>query len=241
MTLKTTVLYAAAVLGAALVLAPSAAAADDDIYADYGAEYASVPQEDPFEGFNRAVFSFNNAVDEYLAAPVARVYRRSFPEVLRRMVRNALKNMRQPVSAVNHILQGDPGKGAHSLWGFWINTSLGGGFMNVMKGSGPAPEEEDFGQTLARAGAGSGPYLVLPFLGPSSLRDAGGFAVDSAMSPSTYLFEDAALAAFYGVRAVDGRERALNATDEIKASAPFDLYAAYRSAYFQHRVKQIEE
>ncbi|MET0155058.1 MAG: VacJ family lipoprotein [Rickettsiales bacterium] len=237
-----------AIIGVAAVAAlfhasPSFAdSADDDaLYADYQPETVTL-YNDPYEPMNRRIFAFNMVVDKYIGEPLARGYRFIVPAHVRLMTRNVLKNLKQPVSAVNHLLQGDVTSGADALAGFWINLTLGaGGAMDVMEAAGHDAEDEDFGQTLAVWGYGESAYFVLPILGPSTFRDAIGKGADAVMSPYPYIVDETTLAAKYGVTFVDARESALQTTDDLKQSAPFDLYASYRSLYMQYRNRQIKE
>ena len=235
---------ATAVLAAAIFSSAASHAqtpVDDDLYADYEIDSVTL-YNDPYESINRRIFSFNMAVDKYFAEPLARSYRFILPKHVRLMVGNALQNLKQPVSAVNHILQGDPASGATALWAFWINGTLGaGGVMDVMTAAGHEVEEEDFGQTLAVWGYRDSAYFVMPILGPSTVRDTLSRGVDAAMSPYPYIVDEPVLAARYGLAFIDGRESALQTTDDLKESAPFDLYASYRSLYFQYRERQIKE
>jgi phospholipid-binding lipoprotein MlaA len=219
----------AAVLGLALagtVLGASAVAAQQ--------------VSDPIEPVNRAIFRFNDAVDRAVLEPVARGYRYVAPEPVRRSVRNFLSNLRAPVTLANDLLQGERDRAGTTLARFMINTTLGvGGLFDAASVFGHQPHDEDFGQTLGRWGVGDGPYLVLPLLGPSNLRDTGGRVGDYFFDPLNQccIGDDAALARF-GSSALSEREQALEVVDDLRRNT-LDVYATVRSAYAQRRAAQI--
>ncbi len=200
---------------------------------------------DPFESSNRAVFAFNKAVDKVVIHPVVKGYRAVVPEPGRRGVRNALRNLRSPVTLVNEILQGDvDGAGKVALRAV-VNTLIGvGGLFDVAGMEGYTYEQEDFGQTLGVWGVGHGPYLVLPILGPSSTRDYSGYLVDSFADPLRwYLFNTNNEGWYYakvGVEYLDLRESLMDVLNELESSS-IDYYAAVRSTYYQRREALVRD
>jgi phospholipid-binding lipoprotein MlaA len=206
-------------------------------------------QNDPLEPFNRGVFQFNRVVDGLVLEPAARIYRMVTPQFFRTGVTNFLANLSTPVVFVNDVLQGEPKRAELTLGRFMFNTIMGlGGLIDVggMLGM-PERHYEDFGQTLATHGVGSGPYLMLPLLGPSTGRDAVGRVVDLAFDPLTVL--GAAGVGIYleptefglartGAQAVSVREANIEEVEELERSS-IDLYAAVRTFYYQYRENQI--
>ncbi len=202
---------------------------------------------DPFQGFNKAVFAFNDAADQALIRPIAKGYRAVVPKPARNGLRNFLHNLRAPVNLVNEILQGDLDGAGTVLTRTAINTLIGlGGIVDVAAMEDIPYEQEDFGQTLAVWGVGHGPYLVLPILGPSSMRDGTGLVADMFLDPLNWYF--------YNVRpenegwqyarlAAEGiarREELLEALDDLRSNS-FDYYAALRSAYVQRRATMVRD
>lgn len=152
---------------------------------EFGDEYADKGPiiSDPLEPFNRAMFWFNDKMYFYLIKPVAKAYR-VVPEGVRVAVSNFFDNIHAPVRAVNALLQLRFKAAAQEVWKFSINSTVGVlGFFNVTKGTGIEGADEDFGQTLGYYGVGQGPYLVLPFLGPSSFRDGVGMVAEGYVDP----------------------------------------------------------
>lgn len=198
-------------------------------------------ENDPLEPFNRAMFDFNYTVDSYLLRPVAKGYRYITPEVVRTHVGNFTDNLYEPVNAVNALLQGDIQQGMTSFWRFVLNSTVGlAGLNDVATEAGLARRSEDFGQTLAVWGVDAGPYVVLPLLGPSNLRDTVGVVADFYTNPIFYYAVDdtgTSLAISAG-RGIVQRERYLEALDDIYASS-LDPYVSFRSIYAQRRKAQI--
>ncbi|MHC4481838.1 MAG: MlaA family lipoprotein, partial [Planctomycetota bacterium] len=162
--------------GARPAPAPSAEPSSDDaldaLFEEEFANEASGPQADPFETANRKLFAFNEALHDYVFDPMVKGYRLLLPRPARRSLRRAIENLDAPVLVVNDILQMRFRDAAEAVGSFAINLTLGwGGLFDAAAEAGLEMRHADFGQTLARAGVGSGPYLVLPVLGPSTLRD----------------------------------------------------------------------
>lgn len=142
---------------------------------------------DPFEGFNRNMYAFNEAVDKAAIEPVARGYRAVVPEPARDGVHNVLTNIRQPVVFANSMLQGNAQASADTFGRFLINSTIGvAGIFDVASTLGVTEHNEDFGQTLGVWGVEPGPFLILPLLGPSNFRDTFGIATDRALDPLTW-------------------------------------------------------
>lgn len=201
--------------------------------------------QDPFENTNRAVFSFNTAVDKALIHPVAKGYNTVVPKPARTGVENVLRNLKSPVIFANQALQGDVTGAGTVLVRAVVNTLVGvGGLFDVAASEGIPYEAEDFGQTLAKWGVGHGPYLVVPIIGPSSLRDYVGYAVDSFADPLRwYLFNVDKEDIYYGKLGVEylSLRASLVATLEELEKSSIDYYAATRSAYYQHREALIND
>lgn len=194
---------------------------------------------DPFEATNRAIFKFNNAVDDVLIHPVVKGYRFVIPQPARKGVRNVLRNLKSPTTFANQLLQGDLKGAGQVLVRAVVNTTIGiGGLFDVAGYAGIPYEPEDFGQTLAVWGVGHGPYLVVPVLGPSSTRDYVGYFVDSYADPLRwYLFNIDHEEIYYaklGVEYLDLRESLLDVLEDLEKSS-IDYYAAVRSIYYQRR------
>lgn len=198
---------------------------------------------DPWEGMNRSVHTFNSAVDKAVFKPVAETYVDWTPEFVRTGVSNFLDNLRDPGNAINNTLQGKPGKGITCVVRFLINTTLGiVGFFDVASAMGIEPAPEDFGQTLGVWGVPQGPYLELPFLGPSTVRDVTRYPVSWATHPATYVLADEDWywgAGFVVVDGVDARARLLPLESMRKSTV--DEYAAIRDAYLASREAAVRD
>lgn len=195
---------------------------------------------DPLEPLNRKVFAFNDAVDRAVVAPTARVYREAVPRPVRTGVSNFFGNIGDLWSAVNSFLQFKLENGLNSTLRVGINTFFGfGGLLDIASEARIYAEPEDFGQTLGHWGVGPGPYLVLPLLGPSTLRDAAALPVDMQASPGSLLAGDRATSyALAGLRAVDKRSRLLDAS-RLFDDAALDKYLFARDAWLQRRLNLV--
>lgn len=208
--------------------------------------YASRNQvNDPFEGVNRAVFSFNKAIDDIIFNPTIKAYRTVVPGHARTGIRNAFRNLKSPMRFANQLLQGDIDGAGNELFRTVVNTLVGfGGVFDVAGYEGYEYEPEDFGQTLGVWGLPHGPYLVVPFLGPSSLRDYAGYAVDALADPLRITLHDhdkddvaiARMGADYFLL----REDLHDVLQDLETSS-IDYYAAVRSTYYQSREAQIND
>lgn len=195
---------------------------------------------DPLEGFNRGVFAFNTVLDRIIFRPVARGYVKVVPEGARTSISLFFSNLFYPKTIVNQFLQGKPQAGASDLGRMLINTTVGlGGLFDPATEMGFVRHDEDFGQTLGWWGVGSGPYLVLPLLGPSTLRDAPARIVDYPLNPAGHLDDDDAELAIGITSSVDNRARLLSFDRLLEES--FDPYAFLREAYLQNRAAAVSD
>lgn len=215
----------------------SACASSDDT--KYGQVY------DPFETSNRAVFAFNQVLDENVAEPIAKGYEIVIPEPGRVGVKNVLQNLATPVNAGNQLLQGDFEGALTDLGRAVVNTTLGiAGIFDVAGYFGYEHEPEDFGQTLAVWGFSEGPYFVIPLLGPSNLRDGTGRIVNSALDPLniylTNIDQEELIYTRWGVSLLSQRAEYLDVLNELEESA-IDYYAVMRSSYTQYRKAVIND
>lgn len=192
---------------------------------------------DPFEDWNRAVFNFNEKADRYVLKPVAEGYDAITPAPVQTGIRNFFNNLGEPITMVNALLQGKPGKAARSLTRFVFNSTIGlYGVIDVAGGMGLEREKEDFSQTLAVWGVGSGPYLVLPILGPSDVRGLTGRVADRPLNPVQWQDEVGATELFI-VNGVQTRAGLLG----MEPMAAGDPYVLMRSAYQQRRDYEIND
>ena len=197
--------------------------------------YAQGNPQDPLEGFNRRVFDFNLTIDKHLVEPVASTYVRAVPEPLRNMVGNFFGNIGDVWSATNHLLQGKPGQAFHMVGRVFINTSVGLlGVLDVATVSGVERHSEDFGQTLGVWGMKSGPYIVLPLLGSSTLRDAAAIPLDRSIYNVTLPQESDRRIWFTATQAINGRANALALT-RLLDNVALDKYIFVRDAYLTRR------
>jgi phospholipid-binding lipoprotein MlaA len=190
---------------------------------------------DPWEPFNRAMFTFNDHLDRWVLEPVAKGYDVVTPDELQHCIRNFFWNLRVPIQGLNGLVQGKPVQSASDVGRFTVNTTIGlAGFLDPATYFGLDRHEEDFGQTLGVWGVPNGPYLVIPVLGPSTIRDTGGLAVDSLLTPTWYFLDAAVTVGSRVVETVNTRAIVLQDVERAR-DASFDFYSAVRSAYLQHR------
>lgn len=196
---------------------------------------------DPLEPFNRGVSTFNDNLDKYALKPVAEGYQDYVPSPVRTAVGNFFSNVSDIYSAANNLMQGKPSRAAEDTMRVAINSVLGiGGLIDIATPAGLPKYKEDFGQTLGVWGVPSGPYLVLPLFGPSSVRDASGMVVDRFMDPTTYISPWYASLSASTVRVIDGRAQLLGATNLLEAAA-LDKYSFLRDSYMQRREYLIHD
>jgi len=205
-----------------------------------GAERPRVPNpKDPFESFNRSVTTFNDRVDQALLQPVARAYVKVTPDLLQTGVKNFFGNLADVWSTVNNALQLKPQETVESLARVGVNTILGvGGVIDWASKMGIDRHTEDFGQTLGHWGVGSGPYLVLPLLGPSTLRDTVSLTMDFNGSPTRRVKPVSARYELLGLNLVSKRAQYLGLGDELNDLA-LDRYSFLRDVYLQKRLSDV--
>jgi phospholipid-binding lipoprotein MlaA len=201
-----------------------------------------VEEYDPWEKFNEKMFTFNYNFDRYVFKPAAKGYNAITPDIVQQMIDNAFTNLNMPSRFVNKVLQWKLKDAAIEMSRFLINSTLGiGGLFDIAKQEFKLqPQKADFGQTLGKWGTGPGPYLVLPFLPPLTVRDGIGFFVDGAMNPLSYyipFFPDK-----FAMSAGDQlNQRSLN-LDLFQGfeDTTIDLYSSVRNGYLQRRERLIK-
>ena len=199
----------------------------------------SVDARDPWEPMNRSVYQFNDAVDTIAIKPAAQLYVKVLPSMVRTGVSNFLGNLGDVWSMANSAMQLKGQATVETFMRININTFIGlAGFLDVASEMGIEKRREDFGQTLGHWGVASGPYLVLPLFGPSTLRDAVAFPVDMQGNVTQRLNDEATRYSLLAVRLVDTRSGLLKTVDVIKA-ASLDPYSFVRDAYLQKRQNDI--
>ncbi len=197
---------------------------------------------DPFEGFNRTMFGIHMTLDKYAIKPAALAYSH-VPNPIKQGVTNFTGNIGTPVSMTNQLLQAKITDSTVSLGRFLINSTIGiFGIFDVATKIGLAePQPEDMGQTLATYGVGEGPYLFIPLLGPTTIRDSGGRIADWVSSPLHYSnLTDGEIIAYYAVEGVSFREQGLELLDSLESTSA-DLYISYRNLYRQSRKDKIND
>lgn len=235
---------------AALAVAASAAAAQS-APAPAAADAASAPEmpsdnaapaanpADPFEGFNRGIFSFNEGLDKAILKPVAETYRKVVPQPVRTGVSNVFGNVSDAWSAVNQMLQGKVQNSLEMGMRVAVNSVFGlGGLLDPASEAGLEKRSEDFGQTLGVWGFNPGPYLVLPVFGPSSVRDGLALPVDEVAAPGNYISPTGAALGVTVLGVVDTRAGLLNLTN-LASDLALDKYSFYRDAHIARRLSQV--
>jgi phospholipid-binding lipoprotein MlaA len=194
---------------------------------------------DPVEGFNRAMFAFNEGLDTVLIRPVAKGYDAAMPAFVRTGVANFFGNIADVFIAVNNLLQGKPAEAANDAGRFIVNSSVGIlGFFDIASEAGLEKHDEDFGQTFGRWGAGPGAYLFLPVFGPRDVRDGAGLVLDLAADPVGHIRRVPTRNTLTGVRLISDRAALLPA-DKVIEEAALDKYSYVRDAYLQRRRNQV--
>jgi phospholipid-binding lipoprotein MlaA len=200
-----------------------------------------VGYSDPAEGINRGIFTFNSAVDEYVFDPIISGYRFAVPKEGRQAITNFLRNLKTPVNLTNQLLQGDLNGAGVTLFRFVTNTLTGfGGFLDNAGREGWAYEREDLGQTLAVWGVGDGPYVVMPFFGTASLRDAVGYGLDSLLDPINHINDDGVRYAYNGTLFLEQKNQLFDVSNDLRANS-LDPYSAMKSAVYQNRQAEIAD
>jgi len=190
--------------------------------------------QDPYERWNRGVYKFNDAIDRGVLKPVARTYTRILPEAVRIGIHNFFTNLDTPTVMINDALQGKLRAAGADLGRFLLNTTVGvGGLLDPATQVGIARNEEDFGLTLATWGVHPGPFLEIPLLGPSDVRDAPAKLVDTYTNPRQYIKNSYVKYGLYGVYFVDVRASLLSLDPTLQSV--YDPYVFIRDAYLQRR------
>jgi len=192
-------------------------------------------KEDPWEGFNRTIFTVNDKVDQYALKPVAQGYKRVTPQPVQDSVTNFFSNIGDAYNVANNLLQLRIADSVSDLMRMVINTVFGvGGLFDVATLAKLPKHSQDLGLTLGHYGVPAGPFLVLPLFGPSTVRDAVGMAGDHFVNPITYIDPAGVSWGLYGLNVVSTRANLLGATDLIEGAA-IDRYSFVRNAYLQRR------
>lgn len=196
---------------------------------------------DPLEGFNRAMFSLNEGIDRVVVRPVAVGYSKVTPQPVQTGVINFFSNIEDVFIGFNNLIQGKPAEALSDGMRFLFNTTIGLlGVVDVASGFGFEKHDEDFGQSFGLWGVGEGPYLVLPFFGPRTTRDAGGFVLDAYADPVGNVDHVATRNILLVTRAVSDRAELLPA-DRIIEEAALDKYSYIRDAYLQRRRNLVHD
>ena len=234
LTIKLKNIYKIFTLSFSIVLSASLAVSAKDAFSS---------DEDPLEPINRAIFAFNEAVDDTVLEPVAKGYRAITPDPVEHSVSNFFNNLGEINTIVNSTLQMKLDKTVSSTSRFVINSTVGiFGLFDVASSFGIERHREDFGQTLGHYGVPAGPYLVLPFFGPSTFRDAPGFyadiAVEKSISPVHTELHHEERQVIQATNIIDTRANLLQAT-KILDTAAKDKYIFLRESYLQKRAKMV--
>jgi phospholipid-binding lipoprotein MlaA len=195
---------------------------------------------DPLEPLNRASYAFNDGLDRALLKPAAKAYRKVTPQLVQTGISNVFSNAKYPVTLVNNALQGKFRAAVNDTGRFALNSTLGlGGLLDPATDIGLDRNDEDFGQTFGKWGIGNGPYLVIPLIGPTTLRDGIGSIADDFAEPRSYLEDDSTRWTLWAAGNFEKRVRLLDA-DAVLGRAG-DPYAFVRSAYLQRREYQVRD
>lgn len=194
--------------------------------------------EDPYEGFNRKIHNFNDLADQKVIRPIAVGYDKVMPNPAKRLVTNFFGNLVEVGNGLNNLLQGKPKQAVTDVSRVLVNTTIGiGGLFDPATRMGLRASDEDFGQTLAVWGVPRGPYVVLPFLGPSSVRDVFTRTVDSRLDPLRYYNTVSHRNSLFGFSVLHTRSQLLAADSVVFG----DRYIFYRDAYLQRREFQEKD
>jgi len=192
---------------------------------------------DPFEDINSGIFNFNESVDKNFLKPVANVYSKT-PKPIKKGVTNFFNNLEEVETSINQVLQGKPKRAINDISRFIINSTVGiGGFIDVASKLGMPSHDEDFAQTLALWGTPSGPYIMLPALGPSSLRDSLSKPFSSFLSVTFHMTEDDVNLSLKAIDALETRERLL----EVESLISGDRYNFVKDSYVQFMEYEVKD
>jgi len=199
---------------------------------------AHAAEDDPWESINRPIFTFNDTIDTYALKPLAQGYQAVTPQFLEDGIHNFFRNIGDVGNLANDILQAKPHAAAVDTARLLMNTTIGlAGFFDVSTRMGLQRNDEDFGQTLGYWGVGSGPYVMLPFFGPSTLRDAPAKYVDSFTEPYRYVNDVPVRNSAFALDIVDTRASLLSSEKLIRG----DKYTFIRNAYLQNREFKVKD
>ena len=214
-----------------LLLATTGCATTSNLSSDFN-------PDDPYEKSNRKVFEFNNKLDKLFLRPVTDFYDKATPEFAQTSITNFFANLDDIRISINNLLQGNVVESMSDITRFFINSIFGlGGFFDVASEMGLEKHSEDFGQTLGKWGAKPGPYLMLPFLGPSTTRDAFTFVGDTALAPALSLDDNAARLGLISLDLINTYS-AFTGIADIESK---DQYAFLRDAYLERRKYEIND
>lgn len=225
-----------------MAMIPSIVMAGSDGAGSAGSQGQGPSVADPLEPVNRAIFTFNRYADRYVLKPVAQGYDVVVPDAGKTAVNNVLRNLDMPLIFVNSILQGDPENAFSSFWTFMLNSTFGFAGLYDFAGNNTdlTVRREDFGQSLGKWGVGTGPYLVLPLMGPSNLRDTAGMFADIFADPvNMTVDEDAFTVARIALTAINQRYQALGTIEDVYETS-LDPYATFRSGFAQRREALVD-
>jgi phospholipid-binding lipoprotein MlaA len=226
--------------GLAILVTCSALALSGCTHAPKNATTEKADVNDPFEPVNRGIYKFNYYLDQGVLRPVTVGYRYITPVKGQKMVHNFLENLYSPAVFVNSVLQGDPQNSFATVWRFILNTTFGGlGFFDFASEVGLYNRPADLGQTLGFYGVGTGPFLELPIIGPSNVRDGVGRIGDAFLNPVNYADANWVWIAAWGVTAIDQRSQNMKLIDDVYSTS-LDPYATFRSLYTQKRVTDVK-
>ena len=198
------------------------------------------PPQDPWESWNRGVYKVNDKLDRAIAKPIARTYVKAVPAPARTGVSNFLSNLRTTTVMINDALQGKFRAAANDLARLVVNTTVGvGGLLDPATQMGLDKNDEDFGQTLGHWGVPPGPFIEVPFFGPSDTRDGPGRIVDIFTGPTHYIDNNWVAYSIYGVGLVDSRASLLSLDETVQKVV--DPYAFVRDAYLQRRAYLVSD
>jgi phospholipid-binding lipoprotein MlaA len=208
--------------------------------ATYSSNSLSDPS-DPWQAANKPIFAMNDAIDSVLFKPLAKGYNAITPKPIQAGVTNFFSNLNEIDNAINNLFQGKPKQFATSIGRLTVNSTIGiAGIFDVASYMGLTHAPEDFGQTMGAFGAGSGPYIILPLLGSSSVRDIPGRVLSIYLNPLAWLDDVSFRNIMVGVNAVDTRSNLL-AKEDIASEISKDKYSLYRDAYLEEREFQISD
>ena len=207
------------------------------IFIFYISDISAKEINDPYENLNRKTYEFNENLDEKIAKPIAEFYSK-FPPPIKNGVTNFFNNLEEVDTFINQLLQGKPKESLNDLTRFIINSTIGlVGFIDVASKIGLERHEEDFGQTLGVWGVGQGPYIMLPVLGPSTLRDTLSRPVSSFLSVTFHMTETDVNIALKSIDAIETRERLL----EVESLLSGDKYSFVKDAYIQSIYYEVKD